>query len=276
VPSARPVDLPLASANHPGVIRTEKLSKRYGELLALDRLDLEVPRGLLFGFLGPNGAGKTTTIKLLTGLLRPTEGDALLGGRSITREPPAAKALFGYMADTPFLYDKLTGREFLDFVGALYGVPADRLAERAGRLLRILELDAAADTLVESYSHGMRQKTGLAAALLHDPPILILDEPLAGLDPPSARRVKDLLRGLVQRGRTIFLSTHVLEVAERLCDRVGILDRGKLVAVGSPRELLGAAPGSATLEEVFLRLTHETGQGEVEEFLRQTADRRPD
>ena len=249
------------------MIRTLGLTKRYGELLALDHLDLEVPSGVLFGFLGPNGAGKTTTIKLLTGLLRPTEGDAVLGKHSITEEPLAAKALFGYLADTPFLYDKLTGREFLDFVGALYGVPEERLRDRGERLLGLLDLQEAADALIESYSHGMRQKIGVAAALLHDPPILILDEPLNGLDPPSARRVKDLLRGLVSRGRTVFLSTHVLEVAERLCDRVGILDHGRLLAVGSPAELLQSAPGSGTLEEVFLRLTHGTGDAEVEAFL---------
>ncbi len=252
------------------MIRTVGLSKRYGDLLALDRLDLEVPPGVLFGFLGPNGAGKTTTIKLLTGLLRPSEGDAFLGEHSISHEPLAAKALFGYVSDTPFLYDKLTGREFLDFVGALYGVPEHRLRERAARLLQLLELEDAADALVESYSHGMRQKTALAAALLHDPRILILDEPLNSLDPPSARRVKELLRGLVARGRTIFLSTHVLEVAERLCDRVAILDRGRLIAIGSPRELLGKAPGTATLEEVFLRLTRDAGDGDVEEFLRES------
>jgi ABC-2 type transport system ATP-binding protein len=249
------------------VIRTVGLTKRYGDLLALDHLDLEVPSGVLFGFLGPNGAGKTTTIKLLTGLLRPTEGDAVLGAHSITQEPLAAKALFGYLADTPFLYEKLSGREFLEFVGALYGVAEERLRDRGDRLLDLLDLQDAADALIESYSHGMRQKIGVAAALLHDPPILILDEPLNGLDPPSARRVKDLLRGLVSRGRTVFLSTHVLEVAERLCDRVGILDHGRLLAVGSPADLLQTAPGSGTLEEVFLRLTHGTGDAEVEAFL---------
>ena len=255
------------------MIRATGLSKRYGELLALDRLDLEVPPGVLFGFLGPNGAGKTTTIKLLTGLLRPTEGDAFLGSHSITREPLAAKALFGYLADTPFLYDKLTGREFLEFVGALYGVAGDRLRERNRQLLALLDLEESADVLLEGYSHGMRQKIGVAAALLHDPPVLILDEPLNGLDPPSARRVKDLLRGLVTRGRTVFLSTHVLEVAERLCDRVAILDRGRLLAVGSPSELLRSAPGSATLEEFFLRLTQAAGDEAVEAFLRETEPR---
>jgi ABC-2 type transport system ATP-binding protein len=242
------------------------LTKSYGDLIALDHLDLEVPRGTLFGFLGPNGAGKTTTIKLLTGLLRPTEGEAFLGGHSILTEPLEAKALFGYLSDTPFLYDKLTAREFLEFVGSLYAIPSDEIRTRSARLLRLLDLEDAADVLIEGYSHGMRQKTGLAGALIHNPSILILDEPLAGLDPPGARRIKELLRGLVERGRTIFLSTHALEVAERLCDHVAILDRGKLVAQGSLEELRSQSPDSESLEEVFLALTSGTEDTELREF----------
>jgi ABC-2 type transport system ATP-binding protein len=251
----------------PDAIRTAGLTKRYGDLLALDHLDLCVGAGTLYGFLGPNGAGKTTTIKLLTGLLRPSEGDAFIGPHSIRDRPLEAKSLFGYVADTPFLYDKLTAREFFDFVGALYGVPPAGIRERGERLLRLLDLQEAADSLIEGYSHGMRQKAALAAALLHDPPVLILDEPTAGLDPPSARRIKQLLRGLVERGRTVFLSTHVLEVAERLCDRVAILDRGRLVAEGTLDELRRRAPGAGSLEEVFVALTHGEEDEEIQEFL---------
>jgi ABC-2 type transport system ATP-binding protein len=249
------------------MIRTAGLTKRYGELTALDHLDLEVASGTLFGFLGPNGAGKTTTIKLLTGLLRPTEGDAWIGPHSILSEPLAAKALFGYVADTPFLYDKLTGREFLEFVGALYRVPPALARSRADQLIRLLELEDAADALIEGYSHGMRQKTAIAGALLHDPPVLILDEPVGGLDPPSSRRIKQLLRGLTARGRTVFLSTHVLEVAERLCDRVAILDRGRLIAEGTLADLRARAPGAGSLEEAFVALTHGAEGREIEEFL---------
>jgi ABC-2 type transport system ATP-binding protein len=249
------------------MIRTAGLTKRYGDLTALDGLDLEVAPGTLFGFLGPNGAGKTTTIKLLTGLLRPTKGDAWIGPHSILSEPLQAKALFGYVADTPFLYDKLTAREFLEFVGALYSVPPATARARADRLFKLLELEDAADVLIEGYSHGMRQKTAMAGALLHDPPVLILDEPIGGLDPPSSRRIKQLLRGLVARGRTVFLSTHVLEVAERLCDRVAILDRGRLVAEGTLAELRARAPGAASLEEAFVALTHGSEDRDIEEFL---------
>jgi ABC-2 type transport system ATP-binding protein len=254
------------------MIRLVGLTKRYGQLTALDDLTLEVPRGTLFGFLGPNGAGKTTTIKLLTGLLKPTAGDAFLGPHSIVSQPLEAKALFGYVADVPFLYDKLTAREFLEFMAALYRVPEDAARGRGDKLLKLLELDMAADTLIEAYSHGMRQKTALAGALLHDPPVLILDEPTSGLDPASSRRIKQLLRGLVSRGRTVFFSTQVLEVAEKLCDRVAILDRGKLVAHGTLDELRVAAPGARSLEEAFVALTKGGGDRVIEEFLEETVE----
>jgi len=254
------------------MIRLVGLTKRYGQLTALDNLSLEVPRGTLFGFLGTNGAGKTTTIKLLTVLLRPTTGDAFVGPHSIVTRPLEAKALFGYVADVPFLYDKLTAREFLDFMGALYRVPEDTLRARAEKLLELLELDQAADTLIEAYSHGMRQKTALAGALLHDPPVLILDEPTSGLDPASSRRIKQLLRGLVSRGRTVLFSTQVLEVAEKLCDRVAILDHGLLVAHGTLDELRAAAPGARSLEEAFVALTKGGEDKVIEEFLEDTVE----
>jgi len=254
------------------MIKTEHLSKRYDALTAVDDVSFQVNAGEVLGFLGPNGAGKTTTIKLLTGLLKPTAGDAFLGPHSIVSQPLEAKALFGYVADVPFLYDKLTAREFLEFMGALYRVPEDAARARGEKLLRLLELDQAADTLVEAYSHGMRQKTALAGALLHDPPVLILDEPTSGLDPASSRRIKQLLRGLVSRGRTVFFSTQVLEVAEKLCDRVAILDRGKLVAHGTLDELRQAAPGARSLEEAFVALTKGGEDRVIEEFLEETVE----
>jgi ABC-2 type transport system ATP-binding protein len=237
------------------LVRAVGLTRRYGELTALDHLDLVVHPGELFGFLGPNGAGKTTTIRLLTGLLLPSEGEAFVAGHSLTSEPRAARAALGLVPDTPFLHDKLTAREFLAFSAALYGVPAD-VADRRGRaLLTLLELEAAADGLIEGYSHGMRQKTALAGALVHDPKVLFLDEPTIGLDPRSARTIKDLLRGLCDRGKAVFLSTHVLEIAERLCDRVAILDQGRLAVVGTMAELRQRARNQASLEEIFLGMT---------------------
>jgi ABC-2 type transport system ATP-binding protein len=237
------------------LVRAVGLTRRYGEFTALDSLDLAVRPGELFGFLGPNGAGKTTTIRLLTGLLLPSAGEAFVAGHSLAGAPRAARAALGFVPDTPFLHDKLTAREFLALSAALYDVPAD-IADRRGRaLLALLELEAAADGLIEGYSHGMRQKTALAGALVHDPKVLFLDEPTIGLDPRSARTIKDLLRGLCDRGKAVFLSTHVLEIAERLCDRVAILDRGRLVVVGSMAELRQRARTQASLEEIFLGLT---------------------
>jgi len=237
------------------LVRAVGLTRRYGEFTALDGLDLEVGAGELFGFLGPNGAGKTTTIRLLTGLLLPSAGEAFVAGHSLTADPRAARAALGFVPDTPFLHDKLTAREFLALSAALYDVPADVADRRARALLALLELEAAADGLIEGYSHGMRQKTALAGALVHDPKVLFLDEPTIGLDPRSARTIKDLLRGLCDRGKAVFLSTHVLEIAERLCDRVAILDRGRLAVVGTMAELRQQARTQASLEEIFLGLT---------------------
>jgi ABC-2 type transport system ATP-binding protein len=245
------------------LVRAVSLTRSFGEVLAVDGVDLEVRRGELFGFLGPNGAGKTTTMRLLTGLLRPTSGDAFVAGHSLTRDPEAARAALGFVPDTPFLYEKLTAREFLAFNAALHGVERAVAERRARALLTLLELEPAADGLVEGYSHGMRQKTALAGALIHDPQVLFLDEPTIGLDPRSARTIKDLLRGLCDRGKAVFLSTHVLEIAERLCDRVGILARGKLAVVGTVHEI----KAQASLEEIFLELTGGTEGLDLEAFL---------
>ena len=257
------------------MIEAVGLTKRYGSSAAgaggaraaVDDLHLSLGAGELFGFLGENGAGKTTTIKMLIGLIPPTQGLARIGGHDIRRDPLSAKRLVGYVPDNPTLYDRLTGREFLRFLADLYGVPAPGRARdaRIEDLLGLFELDTKADTPIGGYSRGMRQKIALAGALLHDPQALFLDEPTVGLDPRSTRLLRDVLRALAARGVTIFFSTHVLEVASGLCDRVGILHRGRLVALGAPAAL--TENGRRTLEEVFLSLT-EGGAGREGEIAR--------
>jgi ABC-2 type transport system ATP-binding protein len=246
-----PEPLPLLP---PPALAMRGLTKLFGDRVAVDSMSLDVGEGELFGFLGPNGAGKTTTIKLLVGLLRPTAGSAAICGHDVVADGMRAKAAAGYVPDQPALYDKLTGREMLRLAADLYAVPRELQLVRIDPMLDAFALDEHADELVQSYSRGMRQKLALAAALLHDPRVLFLDEPTVGLDPLSARQLKDVLRRLCDEGRTVFLSTHVLEVAELLCDRVGVVQRGRLIAVGTPAELR-ATGGDATLEEAFLRLT---------------------
>jgi ABC-2 type transport system ATP-binding protein len=252
-------------------IRANGLTKRFGKLAAVDDLSLEVGAGEVFGFLGPNGAGKTTTIRMLSGLIRPTGGTALVAGHDVATEPREVKRRVGYLAETPYLYPKLTGREFLAFMGGLYDVPKGLASQRSERLLNLFELPDKADDLVEAYSHGMRQKLALAGALLHEPAVLFLDEPTSGLDPRSARLVKDLLVALVERGHTIFLSTHVLEIAEQLCHRVGIIDHGRIIATGTLDELRRQTHVEAfSLEDVFLQLTGGTEERELATYLRDT------
>jgi ABC-2 type transport system ATP-binding protein len=247
------------------MIRLDGLTKRYGAFTAVHPLDLEVPAGQLFGFLGPNGAGKTTTIRMLTGVLRPSGGRVLIGGHDVAREPERAKRLLGYIPDRPFLYEKLTGSEFLKFVAGLWGQDGADTEARADELLELFELTAWKDTLVESYSHGMRQKLLISSALVHGPRLIVVDEPMVGLDPKAARMIKDLLRTFVDQGGTVFLSTHTLEVAEALCDRIAIIQDGRIRALGTMAELRAEAEaGAAGLEEVFLRLT---GGEEVVELI---------
>ena len=253
------------SADTPWMIQAQGLTKRYGEALAVDNLELQVAAGEIFGFLGPNGAGKTTTIKMLVGLLRPSSGQARIGGHDIQAQPLQAKALIGFVPDTPFLYEKLIGLEFLRFIGRLYNLDPRQAGRRAQELLAMFDLADRAGDLVQGYSHGMRQKLTLAAALIHDPRVFFLDEPTVGLDPKSARQVKDLLRQLAAQGTCIFMSTHILEIAERMCDRIGIIDRGRLLACGTMEELR-AAGGTGTLEDIFLQVT---GGAEVEEMAKQ-------
>jgi ABC-2 type transport system ATP-binding protein len=250
------------------MLTIEKLTKKYGDLTAVEDLSLEVPSGELFGFLGPNGAGKTTTIKMTCGLLKPTAGRVKVGGFDIQEQPIEAKGVIGLVPDTPVLYKKLTGREFLRFVGDLYAVPAAAIEKRVEHLLRLLDMTGSADDLIESYSHGMKQKTSIMAALIHDPEVVVLDEPTSGLDPRSARVVKDVLRALCKMGKTVFMSTHILEIAERVCDRVGIINGGKLVAVGSVSELRKKSKeGHASLEDIFLEVTGGPEEQEVIRFL---------
>ena len=252
------------------MIEAVGLTKRYGGNngpVAVDDLHLSLREGELFGFLGENGAGKTTTIKMLTGLIPPTAGLARIGGYDVRREPLAAKRLVGYIPDNPYLYDRLTGREFLRFLADLYSVPPGRAREtRMEDLLGLFELDAKGDAPIGGYSRGMRQKIALAGALLHDPRALFLDEPTVGLDPRSTRLLREVLGALARRGVTVFLSTHVLEVASGLCDRIGVLHRGRLVALGTPAALTDN--GARTLEEAFLSLTGGANrEGEVARLL---------
>jgi ABC-2 type transport system ATP-binding protein len=238
-------------------IEVDGLVKTYqGGDDAVRGLSFEVYGGELFVFLGPNGAGKSSTIKMLTGLLPPTAGTARIAGFDVVRQPLALKRAIGYMAEQPFLYDKLTGREFLRLIADVFGVRRREREERAGALLRLFELERAADALVETYSQGMRQKIALASVLIHEPAVLFLDEPTNGLDPRSARVVKDVLRDICDRGATVFITTHVLAVAEQMCDRVAILQDGRLVAIGTVPDLRAqvAAP-EASLEDIFLALT---------------------
>jgi ABC-2 type transport system ATP-binding protein len=238
------------------MIRLEGLTKRYGRFTAVHPLDLEVGRGELFGFLGPNGAGKTTTIRMLVGVLRPSGGRCLIGGHDIVSDGARAKRQIGYIPDRPFLYEKLTGLEFLRFVSGLWGRDGAAADRRAEELLTLFDLSGWKDTLIESYSHGMRQKILISSALVHAPDLIIVDEPMVGLDPKAARLIKDILRTFVRSGGTVFLSTHTLEVAEALCDRIAIFHEGRIRAIGTMDELRREAEaGTAGLEEIFLKLT---------------------
>ncbi|HEX7975503.1 MAG TPA: ABC transporter ATP-binding protein [Anaerolineales bacterium] len=250
------------------LIKTQNLVKRYGDKAAVNDVSLDVYGGEIFGFLGPNGAGKTTTIKMLVGLLQPTSGTVGVGGFDVQAQPMQAKAASGYVPDEPNLYPKLSGRELLRFVGDLYGLDRERVERRIDELLRLFDLSEAADDTIDSYSHGMQQKTALAAALVHDPKVLVLDEPTVGLDPKSARLIKDILRQMAERGAAVFLSTHILEIAERMCDRIGIINQGRLIAVGTMDELRSLGKGESSLEDIFLGLTGGAEYAEIAEVLR--------
>ena len=242
------------------MILTENLTKRFGRKTAVDGLDLEIADGEFFCFLGPNGAGKTTTIKMLTGLIKPDRGRAVLGGYDIQRDPVKTKALLGYIPDTPFLYEKLSGREFMHFVAGLYRMPESTVNGRCDELLETFEICDVADQLIEDYSHGMRQKLSFASCFLHDPKIVVVDEPWVGLDPKNIRFVKTFLREQSRQGVTVFMSTHSLGIIEDAADRIGIIHQGRLLHIGSVGEIKALASNPGSLEDVFLELT----RGETE------------
>ena len=238
------------------MIQIDGLEKRYGKFQALHPLTLNIEKGEVFGFLGPNGAGKTTTIRTLAGVLTPTSGTVHIDGIDIIKNPVESKKKVGYIPDRPYLYDKLTAREFLLFVGQLYDLTSNHISDRGDALLEEYGLIERADELIEAYSHGMKQRLVLSASLLHEPPLLIVDEPMVGLDPHGARQIKDRFRSIADEGRTVFLSTHSLDVAQEVCDRVGILFKGRLVALGTVQEML-TQQNQGNLEEVFLQITQE-------------------
>ncbi len=247
------------------MIELEQVTKRFGNVTAVNGLSLDVKAGELFAFLGPNGAGKTTTIKMIVGLLRPDSGKIRVCGHDMRDEDIEAKSKIGYIPDQPYLYERLTGREFLEFVGKMYGLARARLQERIETLGKLFEFQEYMDELCGNYSHGMRQRVVISSALLHDPEVIVVDEPMVGLDPKGARLIKSVFREKVREGVTIFMSTHTLAVAEEAADRIGILHHGTLLAVGSVEDILamGESPG-ARLEEAFLLLTTGESDGGVE------------
>ena len=240
----------------PDMLQLTGIVKRYGDFAAVNGLDLTVPRGEIFGFLGPNGAGKTTTIRMLAGVLEPTEGRIVIGGYDLKTHAMQAKSRIGYIPDRPFLYEKLSGGEFLRFVAGIWGKDEPASEERADGLLEIFNLQEWKHELIETYSHGMRQKLLITSALIHQPELIVVDEPMVGLDPRSARILKDLFRVYVERGGTVFLSSHTLEVVEAVCDRIAIIREGVIIAKGTMDDLrVQVDSGEADLEEIFLKVT---------------------
>ena len=234
------------------MIELRNVVKKFGSFVAVDDVSLKIGKGEFFGFLGPNGAGKTTTIKMMTGLFRPTSGACLINGFDIQKDPVEAKRSFGYVPDQPHLYDRLTGREFLYFIGGLYRTPAAEIVARIEHYTKLFEMEGFLDRSTEEYSQGMRQRVALAAALVHEPPVLIIDEPLLGLDPRSSWLVKTTLKELTRKGLTVFMSTHLLRVVEELCDRLVIVKNGRIIY----EEVTNASPEqSGRLEEIFLEIT---------------------
>lgn len=247
------------------MIRLESLTKRYGAHEAVKNLSLHVPAGELFGFLGPNGAGKTTTIKMIAGLLRPTSGRIEIAGHDLASHPVEAKGALGFIPDRPFLYEKLSALEFMRFVAGIYGFDVSALNGRIDYLLELVELQQVRSQLIESYSHGMKQRLVMASAFLHKPQVMVVDEPMVGLDPRGARLIKQVFREYCDSGHAVFVSTHTLEVAQELCDRIGIILRGELVALGTMADLKAQAETKdQNLTEIFLKLTGGEGFKESE------------
>jgi ABC-2 type transport system ATP-binding protein len=240
------------------MIELTNLTKDYGTTLAVNNLSMSVSCGEIYGFIGPNGAGKTTTIRMMGGIIEPTSGEIRISGINVRKDPVEAKKIIGFVPDRPFLYEKLTGMEFLKFVSDLYHVDIKVFVRRSEELLKQFALWNWANEIIEAYSHGMKQRLIIAAALLHDPKVMIIDEPMVGLDPEAVRMVKDILKGLAAKNVTVFVSTHTLSLAEDLCDRIGVISKGTLLAQGTVPQLnLAAKTGEARLEEVFLTLVRE-------------------
>src|SRR3954468_581411 len=250
------------------MIELSSLTKKYGNFTAVDSIDLSVAKGELLGLLGPNGAGKTTTLRMIAGILRPTAGRVKIADIDIWEDPVAAKMRLGFIPDRPFIYEKLTGAEFLRFVAGLFGQEGEKVEHRGSELLALFDLEEWRDELVESYSHGMRQKLIISSAFVHRPEVIVVDEPMVGLDPKAAKILKDLFREYTRRGHTIMMSTHTLEVAESMCDRIGIIQGGKIRACGTMDELRRDAEAGATgLEHIFLKLTGENAARELVDVL---------
>ena len=242
-------------------VELKGVAKRYGEIIAVDNVNLTIKQGEIFGLLGPNGSGKSTTLKMLLGLVHPDEGSVTVLGMPVEQDPVAVKRIVGYVPEAPRLYEFLTGIEYLDFIGDVFGMAAEDKKNRINEYLKAMQLEGREGDMITSYSEGMKQKIALISAFLHKPKLLIMDEPLNALDPRSARIVKDFLQELKKQGVTAILSTHVLEIAQAMCDRIGIMYRGKLLALGNMSELrqMAMLPDSG-LEDVFLKLT---GTGDV-------------
>jgi ABC-2 type transport system ATP-binding protein len=237
------------------MIQTVNLTKNFGSKVAVNNLNLHVKKGELFGFLGPNAAGKTTTIKLLTGFLKPTRGSAFIAGYDVQKDYITVKGLLSYIPDAPYLYERLTAMEFLRFVSEIYLLDDHEAEEKRESLLEFFDLKEYSDILIEEYSHGMRQKLVIIATLIHNPQLIIVDEPMVGLDPKTVKLVKGMLKQSSRDGRTIFMSTHTLSLAEEICDRIGIIDKGNLIAIGTMDELRKKSGIDGRLEEIFLKLT---------------------
>jgi ABC-2 type transport system ATP-binding protein len=249
------------------MIAIHDLVKQYGAFTAVDGVSLEVEDGEIHGFLGPNGAGKTTTIRIVAGLLKPTSGRVVIGGHDLAQEPEVAKASLGFIPDRPFIYEKLTAGEFLRFHGGLYGVDGNGIDRRVSEMLELFELTRWEGELVESFSHGMKQRLVMCAAFLHRPRAVVVDEPMVGLDPRGARLIKQVFRAMSAQGVAILMSTHTLEVAEEMCDRISIIQKGKIIARGTVAELRTMTGGDQDLTPVFLKLTGGSGLQEIDELL---------
>ncbi len=237
------------------MLEIKNLTKKFGEKVAVDNIDLSVKSGEIYGFLGPNGAGKTTTIKMIVGMLMPDGGSISVDGIDAIHDDVEAKRQIAYVPDSPEIYDIMTGRQYLNFIADVFELSDEERNKQIDRYAEVFEMQDNLDVMIAGYSHGMKQKIVIMGALIHSPKLLILDEPMVGLDAKSSFRLKEIMRALADEGRTVFFSTHVMEVAENICDRIGIINRGKVIAVGTLDEIKAAAKDTGSLEKIFLELT---------------------